>query len=126
MKRGRRYSLEESRFPAGRVVVLLLVLTCSGSQFPFVLIQERLVSVADLHAECETETTEFTLDLDEPLPAEVLGSQQLRLRPLHELTDEHDILVGQAVESSHREFEFVHTAKEFDEVRARLDHDRLS
>src|ERR1700677_2314311 len=68
---------------------------------------DHLGPVVDLHPQGQPHVREDLLDLLQALPAEVLRLQHVLLRALHELTDEGDVRVLEAVRRADRELQLV-------------------
>src|SRR4051794_10736496 len=77
-----------------RMVVVLLALGLRLLRLPAL---EELRPVVDLHPERETHVGEDLLDLLQRLAAEVLGLEHVLLAALHQLADQGDVGVLQAV-----------------------------
>src|SRR6185436_19910936 len=73
---------------------------------------EELRPVVDLHPERETHVGEDLLDLLEGLATEVLGLEHVLLAALHQLADERDVRVLQAVRRADGELELLDGAEE--------------
>src|SRR3954470_22043163 len=73
---------------------------------------EHLRPAVDLHAQRKPHAPEDLFDLLERLAAEVLGLQHVLLDALHQLADERDVGVLQAVGRADRELQLVDRAEE--------------
>src|SRR5215471_1240112 len=73
---------------------------------------EHLGPVVDLHAQRKAHTAQDLFDLLQRLAAEVLGLEHVLLGPLHQLADEGDVGVLQAIGRTDGELELVDGTEE--------------
>lgn len=73
---------------------------------------EQLLPVVDLHSERKAHVGENFFDLLEGLSTEVFGLEHVLFGSLHELADQSDVRVLEAVGTPNAEFEFLDGAEE--------------